>query len=191
MNTKNKNILIGVAVILILSFLLYLFMLNNQLNQSEEQKKIAATGNDSILSSEVLLSYNENKTFIAEAIGNRISIVIYRYEKGMCGGCIQSDLDELKKFQLQAGTDRVLILPVFINDRNNRIAVKSDLVGFEFCYVPKENLILPVDSENYARRYFAYINRQGDIERIYFIDSEQEKSIATYLLKIQQMIEDE
>jgi hypothetical protein len=111
-------------------------------------------------------------------------VLIYRYAQGMCNSCIRKDLDELDNFQSQVGKDKVLILPLcFVDDRNNKIAVKEELSRFNIDFY-REELMIPLDSYNLARRYFAYIDKRGHICMIFFPINEKPELTQIYLLEM-------
>ena len=126
------------------------------------------------LSYDVSQSYKNNKELI-NSFFNKKAVVIYRFEMGMCNSCIQDDLQALKEFQKNNGSDRIMVLPLFENNRNNLIAVKSYLSDLPFVYIPESNLIIPQNEELLTKCYFAYIDDFGDIEMIYFPASSENR----------------
>jgi hypothetical protein len=133
------------------------------------------------LSEEVLNNYLKNKQFIKEKINNGFPLLIYRYSLDMCFSCILEDLSELYNCQKIIGENGIMVLPAFENTRDNRTRVMNDLEHFHFRNIPFDSLLIPLDSDKIRRRYFAVINKNENIEMIFFSESSDKKRTKAYL----------
>jgi hypothetical protein len=119
---------------------------------------------------EVINSYNENKDILRYVFLKQVElpVLIYRYQQGICSPCFQEDLSVLYRLQNETGKDRILIIPEYAEDKNSLLAMKSDLNHFNHRNVPSEYLQIPADANGARDKYFAVINKEGNIESVFF-----------------------
>lgn len=96
------------------------------------------------------------------------SILLYRYSHNMCQSCIFEDLNELYNYQQKIGKDKVLVLPAYENSRENRITLKNELEKFNYKNIHKDSLSIPLDSDGIYRRYFAFMDDEGNINMVFY-----------------------
>jgi hypothetical protein len=119
---------------------------------------------------EIINSYNDNKDILRYVFLKQTDfpVLIYRYQQGICSPCFQEDLSVLYQLKDEIGTDRILIVPEYGDDKNSRLSMKSDLNHFNHRNVPSKYLQIPADSDGVRDKYFAVINKDGNIENVFF-----------------------
>ena len=116
------------------------------------------------LASPVYHSYHNNKI----DFDKKFPILIYRYSDGMCDPCLHEDFKNLNDFQKKIGEENILVVPAFPEDRNNMIRLKNELASFNYKNIAVELLHIPTDESEVARRYFAIIDTEGNLEMVFF-----------------------
>jgi hypothetical protein len=101
-------------------------------------------------------------------INEKYPVLIYRYSNAMCQSCIFEDIIELKNFQKTIGKDNILVLPDYPKDRGSIIQLKNELADFRYKNIPSDSLIIPVNNIEGYQRYFAVVNKYGNIEMVFF-----------------------
>jgi hypothetical protein len=193
MNLKNK--ITGIVLVSIALFLLLFGFLENrkiERKKSENllQNTIADASSDlnEILLSQVSLysffTKNNSPIVNIERKENEKAILIYRFSKYMCEGCVNEDILELLDFQEDFGKNRIWILPAAYEDtRNDRILLNSLLHDFNYRNIPEDSLVIPFNEEG-AKRYFAVINETGNMEMIFFPQRGNTKLTQMYFSEI-------
>ena len=143
-------------------------------NQIEYSKSLAS----------IYRSFFFNQTFLNESIENKKSLLVYRFSKYMCEGCIQDDFMEIEKLQDEIGKEKILLLPAFPNDRSGRIELSNILAKFNYVNIPLESLIIPSFENNYLLRYFAVIDRDGNLSMVFFPRRDEAKMTRLYLSEV-------
>ncbi|MDR3250919.1 MAG: hypothetical protein LBT42_04555 [Tannerella sp.] len=118
------------------------------------------------LSSEIARSYAENKEVILILLNTDFPKLVYRYQEGICGPCFQEDMKLLYQLKDEIGGDRILIIPAYDENRNSLLSMDSQLNHFKHRNIPLDLLALPADEEGVISKYFAIINKDGNIEKI-------------------------
>jgi hypothetical protein len=183
MNNKYLYILWSILTAL----LLYFNVANNiKLRRCEYEKNSNEASNDIMFYnishiSEIINSYNANKDILRYIFLKQVDfpVLIYRYRQGICSPCFQEDLSVLYQLKDEIGAGRILVIPEYGDDRNSQLAMKSDLNHFHHRNVPSKYLQIPTDSNGARDKYFAVINKDGDIESVFF-----SKAGYQYLTKI-------
>jgi hypothetical protein len=176
-----------VLFVLLFTGLGIVFFLWRQYSNTENHIEINQNIQDRIknknlkLSEEISNNYLKNKQFIEEKINTGFPLLIYRYSLDMCSRCILEDLSELYNCQKIIGKNNIMVLPTFENTRDNQIRIINDLEYFHFQNIPLDFLLIPLDSDKTRRRYFAVINKNENIEMIFFSESLDEKRTKAYL----------
>jgi hypothetical protein len=119
--------------------------------------------------SEIVNSYNDNKDILRYVFLKQVEfpVLIYRYQQGICSPCFQEDLSVLYQLQDEIGKDRILIIPEYEENKNSLLAMKNDLNHFNHRNVPLKYLQIPIDADGVRDKYFAVINRDGNIENVF------------------------
>ena len=121
------------------------------------------------LSSQIYGNYVKNKDFIQEIIGNKTSVLIYRYSKYMCEGCIQEDLQEIEFLQEEIGKDKILLIPAYPDNREERIELTNVLAKFNYVNNTSiDSFLIPSEEGYYLQRYFAVIDKEGNLTMVFF-----------------------
>jgi hypothetical protein len=118
------------------------------------------------LSSEIARSYAENKEVILILLNTDFPKLVYRYQEGICGACFQEDMKLLYQLKDEIGGDRILIIPAYDENRNSLLAMNSQLNHFNHRNISLDLLAVPADEDGVISKYFAIINKDGNIERI-------------------------
>jgi hypothetical protein len=172
MNKKHLYLLWSILTVL----LLYFNVTNNiKLHRCEHEKDNNEASNYVMFYninhiSEVINSYNENKDILRYVFLKQVDfpVLIYRYQQGICSPCFQEDLSVLYRLQDETGKDRILIIPAYEEDKNSLLAMKSDLNHFNHRNIPLNYLQIPTDEDGVQDKYFAVINKEGNIENVFF-----------------------
>jgi len=120
------------------------------------------------LFSSIYHDFIKNKTFIQEITESKTSVLIYRYIKYMCESCLQEDLQEIELFQKEIGKDKILLLPAYPDNREGRIELSNVLAKFNYVNIPLDSLIMPSQENDVLQRYFAVIDRDGNLTMVFF-----------------------
>lgn len=109
------------------------------------------------------------------------NLLMYRYSPNMCGSCIDKDLSLLQKYLKKIKANRILILPAFNTDKDSRIKMQSSLQNFHYINIPEEILPFPIDKDSIAWRYFALLDTNNQISRIFFPCSDFPEATEFYI----------
>ena len=145
----------------------------------ECRKKVSASGDQLMftecswienlkLYSLVYTDYFNNRIFFHDKTENKTSILIYRYSKYMCESCIQEDLQEIEFFQKEIGKEKILLLPAYPNNRAGMIELSNVLAKFNYVNIPSDSLLIPLQNGDFLQRYFAIIDRDGNLNMVFF-----------------------
>jgi hypothetical protein len=111
-------------------------------------------------------------------------ILIYRYPEFSCDVCYRDDLELLKAFKNETGTDRICILPAFDDSRENRILLSNELKGFNFINFASTDTIPLFKSGGAIQRYFALYEKNAGFRMIFFPDRQMPDLTSYYLQEI-------
>ena len=156
MNLKNKITctLLGALIIILMSYSMWkkgeadvyrkrIYALQGQLIESDHHL-IASF----MLCAPVYNNYLNNKSSIREKTGSKTSVLIYRFSKSMCEGCIQEDLYEIEQLQKEIGKEKILILPDYPDDRMGLLELTNVLASkFNYVNIPQNTFIIPSDED--------------------------------------------
>ncbi|MDR1882065.1 MAG: hypothetical protein LBR26_04705 [Prevotella sp.] len=119
------------------------------------------------LSAEIYRSFYMNREYWKNNL--KEPVLIYRYPQYMCKSCYNEDIEELLSFQEEAGKDKVLVLPAFEDNKENRISLNNELAKFNYINTPLNLLKIPdYQYEENQQRYFAVLNKEGEISMVFF-----------------------
>jgi hypothetical protein len=193
MNKKYLYILWSILTIL----LLYFNVTNNiKLRICEHDKNNNKASNYIMFyninhTSEIINSYNENRDILNYAFLKQVDlpVLIYRYKQGICSPCFQEDLAVLYQLKDEIGKDRILVIPEYEEDKNSQLAMKSDLNHFNHRNVPSKYLQIPEDPDGVRDKYFAIINKDGNMENVFFSKAGYQHLTKMYVNKLKQLLQ--
>lgn len=110
----------------------------------------------------------ENRDSILSIINHKFPILIYRYSNENCHSCLVEDLSELNLMKNKIGYDKIVIFPAFEESINNRRLYHNQLANFDYYNFSSNLLLIPTDDSGFVYRYFAIINENGIMEKIFF-----------------------
>jgi len=112
--------------------------------------------------------YRAHENYVNCLHEDTCAVLIYRYSSSGCSPCYMDDLSELKEFRKAIGKDITLVLPAYpTNDRNSRIRMANETMGFKYRNIPADSLLIPVHN-GVEKRYFAIIDSKGQINMVFF-----------------------
>jgi hypothetical protein len=139
------------------------------------------------LSPQVIRSYDLYRPTTGK--NDSVPVLIYRFSQHMCESCIQEDLAELLDFQRQNSKAAICVLPAYPNDRNNRILLKNMLHNFDFRNLSADSLCIPLSKEDGTeKRYFAVLNKNREIEMIFFPRRNHQDLTRLYFSAVKKML---
>ena len=138
--------------------------------------------------SPIYTDFFHKKVAIQEKTGNKTSVLVYRFSKYMCENCIQEDLLEIELFQEEIGKDRILLLPAYPANREGHIELTNVLAKFNYVNIPIDSMLIPSQDGNYMRRYFAVIDKEGNLSMVFFPRREEVNLTRHYLSEIKKLI---
>ncbi|GAB6008818.1 hypothetical protein [Dysgonomonas reticulitermitis] len=193
---KVIYIITGGAVIFAILIILYINI------DSRNKKKEDITGNlqheDSRidprmllhsvqLSAEIYQSFYMNREYWKNNL--KKPVLIYRYPEYMCKSCYNEDIEELLNFQKEEGKDKVLVLPAFEDNRENRIKLRNELAKFNYINTPLNLLKIPdYQYEENQQRYFAVLNKEDEISMVFFPHFGYRRLTEDYLSEIKKVL---
>ena len=131
-----------------------------------------------------------NKVSILEMIGNKTSVMVYRFSKYMCSSCIHEDLQEIELIQKEFGKDKIILLPAYPDDRAGRFELSNLLAKYNYVNIPIESFLIPLREDGEMQRYFAVIDKEGNLTMVYFPQRSDTNSIRLYFEEVKRMIID-
>ena len=140
------------------------------------------------LNSQIYNNFYTNNITIREKIGKKSNILIYRYSKYTCGSCIQEDLQEIEFFQNKIGKNKVLLLPAYPDNREGRIELSNILSKFNYVNIPPEIFLIPSQDGEFMQRYFAVIDKEGNLTMVFFPQRGETDLTRTYFLEVKNVL---
>lgn len=86
----------------------------------------------------------------------------------MCISCINEDLSLLRKFCDQNNNFKVLIIPDYINTRENEIFLNNQLNRFHYMNIESAFFPMPRGENGEKKRYFGVVNSNKKLQMIFF-----------------------
>ena len=199
MNLKNRTTF-TLLVSLLIFLLSYGLWKNNELDNYKKrintiEGELRESEYDRIaclkLYSPVYTDYFNNKMSIQEKTGIVSSVLIYRFAKDMCAVCVHEDLYEIEQFQQEVGKDKIVLLPTYPDGRMGMIELTNMLATkFNYLNVPFDTLLIPHLEDNYLRRYFAVIDRDGNLTMVFFPHKDETHLTRLYFSEVKKIIID-
>ena len=131
---------------------------------------------------EIVRSYEKVKD-----IYGKKNILIFRFVSTTCNICKYNQLNELLIFQDEIGKENVWVFPAYPDDRNSRIQLSAELAKFNYRNIPADSLIIPA-YEGEQKSYFAWINNEGEIDRVFIPDRSNVLLTRKYFLEVKKII---
>lgn len=129
--------------------------------------------------------YSTHQSYTQRLRDDTCAILIYRYSPNMCNACYQEDLFNLRDFQETIGREKVLVLPAHpVHDRGSRVQMNSEMEGFRYRNIPVDSLALPFREGEGEKRYFAVIDKQGQIGMVFFPVMGRQELTQRYFKKV-------
>lgn len=132
---------------------------------------------------EVLSLLKEQNTWVKYALTNHIkyspqteiaanffrpNTLVYRYCDDTCEKCVAEDLQALYRLQNKIGKEHVLIVPSFLNNRNNKIRLNQELAEFNYSNIESKQ-DMPINEETGLHiRYFIYWGNNKNDYYVFF-----------------------
>ena len=195
LKTKITDVFLFILVLIFLSFIIWemveLEKCQKKILKMEYQLTISKYNiiDELKLHSLIYNFYISNKESIKEIIGNKTSILIYRYSKSMCRSCIHEDLHEIEILQEEIGKDKILLLPFYPDNREGKIELTNELVKFNYINIPHDSFIIPSQNGNYMQRYFALIDSDRNLTMVFFPRSGDSNLTKTYFSAVKKEID--
>jgi len=197
MNFMNKIIytLLGSLVMLLLFYGMWkrdesdsyrekIYVLEGHLMESEHNR-IAYLH----LYSSVYQNYFNNQSSIREKVGSKSSVLVYRFSKNMCAGCVHEDLSEIEQFQKDIGKGKIVLLPAYPDDRMGMIELNNMLaVKFNYVNIPCKSFLIPSQDGDFQQRYFAVIDNEGNLTMVFFPRRDETKLTRLYFSEVKKLI---
>lgn len=117
-------------------------------------------------SSSIIYDFESIKDSILQ--NNAPPFLFYRYSENMCISCINEDLSLLRKFCDQNNTFKVLIIPDYINTRENEIFLNNQLNRFHYMNIESAFFPMPRGENGEKKRYFGVVNSNKKLQMIFF-----------------------
>lgn len=134
-------------------------------------------------------NYFNNRDYIQEVLDKKTSVLIYRFSKYICESCINDDLKEIELLQKETGRDKIMLFPYYPNDRNGKIELSNLLSKFNYRNLPFDTLIIPSQDGDFFQRYFAVIDKDGNITMVFFPQRENRKLMKIYFSEVKKELE--
>ena len=138
--------------------------------------------------SPIYTDFSHNKVAIQEKTGNKTSVLVYRFSKYMCKSCIQEDLQEIELFQEEIGKGKILLLPAYPDSREGRIELTNVLAKFNYVNIPIDSMLIPSQDGDYMQRYFAVIDKDGNLSMVFFPRREEVNLTRHYLSEVKKIL---
>ena len=145
---------------------------------------------NSKLYSSIYSDFINNKASLRETTGNKTSVLIYRYAKYMCESCILEDLQEIELFQEETGKEKILLLPAYPDNRMGMIELSNVLAKHNFVNIPLDSFVIPLYEGDYIQRYFAVIDKEGNLTMVFFPRRGDTALTRLYFSEVKKMIVD-
>jgi hypothetical protein len=200
MNLKNRTTVVFVILLVVVFFSLEIWQANEfnkyrkRIADDEESKSAVF---DSIrieylkLYSPVYNYYSNNKASIRETLGNKTSVLIYRFSKYTCDACLHEDLQEIELLQKEVGKDKILLLPAYPDTRIEKFVLLSVLERFNYMNIPLDSWTIPLyyeDGNKTLHRYFAVIDEGGNLTMVFFPRRGEINLIRRYFSEVKKLI---
>lgn len=117
-------------------------------------------------SSDIIYNFDNIKDSIFQRIVP--PFLIYRYSENMCLSCIKEDFSLLQKFCAQNNDCEVLIIPDYSKSRENEIFLNNQLRGFKYINIESVVFPMPRGVNGEKKRYFAVVNSEKKLQKIFF-----------------------
>ena len=141
------------------------------------------------LFSPIFYNFINNKASMQEIIGNRTSVFLYRFSKFTCESCLFEDLHEIDQFQQEIGRNKILLLPTYPDNREGSIELNNVLAKFNFVNIALDSFILPFRENDVIQRYFAVIDRDGNLTMVFFPRRGETHLTRLYFSEVKKIIE--
>ena len=176
MNLKNKTPFIFIFLL----FIVFLSMGIWRTTEMNKYSKLIAEIEGRLVVSEynrleyikfyspIYSHYYHNKSSIQETLEGKTSVLIYRFSKNICEICIHDDLQEIELLQKEVGMDKILLLPDYPDNRENRLILSNLLAKFNYLNLPNDSFLIPIREDESMQRYFAVIDKEGDLSMVFF-----------------------
>ena len=142
------------------------------------------------LYSQIYSNFLTNNITIQEKIENNNNILIYRYSIYTCESCIQEDLKEIELFQDEIGKNKILMLPAYPDNREGKIELSNMLAKFNYVNIPPESFSIPSQDGDFMQRYFAVIDKEGNLTMVFFPRRGETNLTRIYFSEVMKLITD-
>lgn len=109
--------------------------------------------------------------------------LIYRFFGDECVKCVLADIELLKGWSRLIGKNNVTIITDEPNEKNKKILLRNIMRDEEYCLVEKKVFNVS-DDLSYHRRYFAVIDTEGFIRKIFYPDVKDSTLYSKYFENI-------
>jgi len=141
------------------------------------------------LYSPIYNNYSDNKSLFQEKIGHKSSVLVYRFSNQMCAVCFQEDLYEIEQFQKEIGKEKILLLPAYPDDRMGMLELSNVLAEkFHYINISLASLIIPFYEDDYLQRYFAVIDKDGNLTMVFFPRLGEVNLTRKYLSEVKKIL---
>ena len=192
LKTNKINIFKNVLILLLISFNIWNVM---ELNRSQRRiyeidRQLSVSEYNWMNNYSLIYShYFSNKDFIHAAIGHKTSVLIYRYSKYMCESCRHEDFHEIELLQKEIGKEKILLVPSsYLDNRSGRIELASDLSKFNYVNIPVDDFIMPSQDGDFLQRYFALIDKEGNLSMLFFPQRNETKLTRIYFSEVKKIL---
>ena len=198
MNLKIKTTYISLCILSIVFFSFGIWKsieLDNSLKKkSSLERKLLISEyhwiDDLKLYSMIYSNFFTNNIVIQEKIGKKNNILIYRYSFFTCESCMQEDLQEIELLQNEIGKNKILLLPAYPDNLQGKIELSNVLAKFNYVNIPIESFLMPSQDVNFIRRYFAVIDKDGNLTMVFFPRSGETNLTQIYFSEVMKLILD-
>ena len=124
-----------------------------------------------------------------DSMFGKFPVLMYSFTQFICDDCIQAELDALKNLQNEIGKERILVLPIYDDTRNNRIKLLNMLQRFNYKTIQTDGFkTLTNCNEMELKRFFAFINKEGTISMIFLPESSNPQLTQNYFSEIKKKL---
>ena len=150
---------------------------------------------------EHLSAYNEiiemNTRYVPEIIrsyeqyrdaNDKRNILFFRYVHTSYNRYDNSFLKEITILQDEIGKEHIWLFPVSPNNQTSRIQLNNDLAGFNYLNIPADSLLIPAYGDE-KKCYFAWINSDGEIDRVFLPDGNRILLTRNYFREVKKLLQ--
>lgn len=132
-------------------------------------------------SSSIVSEFQNAQSSILDSLSQfKYPILIYTYPEKECITCVHEDLMQIRLFQQKVGKEKICIFSLFSENRNNIIRLNSELY---FCNHKNISTL-----SNMRQRFFALINKNGNIEKVFIPQKNMPELLERYFYYIENIL---